>query len=83
MELIDTQWVEELRRQVREGIYTWQLEQQMQEATALYETLKKSLTPVQREILDEYIRFLKCKEVSVTHTAYLIGFEHGKKRRGI
>ncbi len=80
MDAVDVQWVEELREQIKKGILYWQLEQQMNTVGGRYEALRQVLPQDQQEILDEYDRLRKQMEVCMTHTAYMIGIVHGKKR---
>ena len=81
MDGVDVHWVEDLREQNKKGILYWQLEQQMNTVGCRYEALRQVLPEDQQKILDEYDRLRKRMEVCVTHTAYMIGIDHGKKRR--
>lgn len=69
MRTFDSVWVEELQSQAEKDIQYWQLE-----------SLRQTLGPYDREVLDAYLLLQKKMEVALTRMAYMIGVDHGKKK---
>ena len=63
MKTLDTQWIEELRRQTAEDILAF----------------RSTLPPDERALLDEYHHLQKQMEVCLTRMAYNAGVSHGHK----
>ena len=80
MTTFDSVWVEELQNQAEKDIQYWQLELQMRTISCQLESLRQTLGPYDREVLDAYLLLQKKMEGALTRMAYMIGVDHGKKK---
>lgn len=79
MKTLDTQWVEELRRQATEDILYYPMQRKMEELEQRYLVFRSTLLPEERALLDEFHRLQKQMEVCLTRIAYNTGVSHGQK----
>ena len=81
MEKLDEEWVEELRRLKERHIEFVPLQMRLLELKAQYHAVLNSLTPEQREVIEEFVWINQKMEIWLTNQAYLTGIQVGERRK--
>ena len=73
MEPLGTEWVAEMKEQIRDHIEYYPLDRRMEELEPLVGRVLREMEPEQRKVITEYIRILRKMEVCLSLQSYLAG----------